>query len=75
MEETHVHNVQQYEETTDHTVSGCSTLAMTEYIQRHNKAKNYIFWKICKHFHLPAAWKWYEHQPLTVTENNNLQVL
>ncbi|KAF7218105.1 putative LOC107393841-like protein [Nothobranchius furzeri] len=65
----------QYEETIDHIVSGCPTLARTEYIHRHDRAASYIHWKICKHFHLPAADKWYEHQPPTVTENNNIAVL
>jgi len=65
----------QYEETIDHIVSGCPTLARTEYVQRHDKAASYIHWKICKHFHLPAADKWYEHQPPTVTENDNITVL
>ena len=65
----------QYEETIDHIVSGCPTLAKTEYIQRHDKAAGYIHWKICKYFQLPTAEKWYEHQPQTVTENNNITVL
>ena len=32
----------------------------TEYIHR--------YWKI----HSQSTWKWYEHQPNTVTENNNV---
>ena len=65
----------QYDETIDHIVSGCPTLARTEYIQRHNRAAGYIHWKICKHFGLPAADKWYEHKPETVTENTSVTVL
>jgi hypothetical protein len=65
----------QYEETIDHIVSGCPTLAKTEYIQRHDRAAKYIHWKICQHFKLPTADKWYEHQPLTVAENNKVTVL
>ena len=64
-----------YDETIDHIVSGCPILAPTEYIHRHDKAASYIHWKICKHFQLPAADKWYEHQPTTVAENNKVTVL
>ena len=64
-----------YDETIDHIVSGCPILAPTEYIHRHDQAASYIHWKICKHFQLPAADKWYEHQPTTVAENNKVTVL
>lgn len=48
----------QYDETIDHIVSGCHTLARTEYIQSHDKAASYIHWKICEHFQLLSADKW-----------------
>jgi len=65
----------QFEETIDHIVSGCPSLAKTEYMYRHNNAASYIHWKICKHHNLPAAEKWYDHQPQTVTENDNVTIL
>ena len=65
----------EFEETVDHIVSGCLTLAGSEYIHRHDKAAAYIHWKICKHHKLPAADYWYNHKPETVTENEDLTIL
>ena len=65
-----------YDETVDHIVSGCPELAKTEYINRHNKAASYIHWAVCKHYNIPSTTaKWYDHQPLTVTENENVTIL
>ena len=50
----------EFEETIDH-ISGCTVLAKTEYIQRHD--------------HLPTAGKWYDHIPETVTENESATIL
>ena len=38
----------QYQETIDHIVAGCSELAKTEYLHRHDKAASYLHWNICK---------------------------
>ena len=63
------------QETIDHLVSGCSELAKTEYTQRHNRIAAYIHWKICKHYNIKVTDKYYEHEPKTVTENNEATIL
>ena len=63
------------QETIDHLVSGCSELAKTEYTQRQNRTAAYIHWKICKHYNIKVTDKYYEHEPKTVTENNEATIL
>ena len=64
-----------YDETIHHLVSGCPELAKTEYIHRHNKVAAYLHWKICKRYKIKAPEKWYEHQPSTVTESDEVTIL
>ena len=56
----------QYDETIDHLISGCPTLAPNEYLNRHNRVAHYLHWKICKHYGAQHAENWYEHQPEAV---------
>ena len=63
-----------FDETIDHLVSGCPELAKTEYIHRHNKAATHVHWKICKEFDIEVKERWYEHEPKTVTENDNVTI-
>ena len=58
----------QYDETIDHLVSGCSILTPTEYKNRHDRVGQYLHWKICKHYKTPHAEKWYEHKTPPVVE-------
>ena len=62
-------------ETIDHLVSGCSTLAKSEYIIRHNKVAQYIHWKVCQHYDMEVNNKWYEHQTEPVMENSKATIL
>ena len=39
-----------FNKTIDHLISGCPTLAKTEYVNRHNRVGTYIHWKICKYY-------------------------
>ena len=64
-----------FEESVDHIVSGCPELAKSEYIHRHNKAAAYIHWHICQHYNIKTKDKWYEHEPETVSENDNITIL
>lgn len=65
----------QFEETVFHIISGCPELAKTEYVFRHDKAATYLHWKICKAHQIKTNDKWYEHQPKTVTENDDVTIL
>ena len=43
----------------EHTVAGCTTLAPSEYTNRHNKMAGYIHWMICKR----RGYRYCEHIP------------
>ena len=64
----------QFQETIDHIVAGCPELAETEYLQRHNKAATYLHWNICKEFNINTKSKWYEHEPQTVSEKDDITI-
>ena len=34
-----------------------------------------MHWKICKEFDIEVKDRWYEHEPTTVTEKNNITIL
>ena len=34
-----------------------------------------MYWKICKEFGIEVKEGWYEHEPKTVTENDNVTIL
>ena len=57
------------------TVAGCPQLAKTEYLHRHNKATTYLQWDICKEMNIDTSEKWYEHEPQTVTDKDNITIL
>ena len=63
------------DETIDHLISGCPTLAPNEYLNRHNRVGQYLHWKICKQYGSQNANNWYEHQPEAVTETDNVSIL
>ena len=64
-----------FDETINHIISGCPELAKTDYIHRHDRVATYVHWKICQKYKLTTPQKWYEHQPMTVTESNDVTVL
>ena len=65
----------QYEESIDHLISGCPTLAPSECINRNSGVAKYLHWKICKYFGTQHAENWYEHQLEAVTETDNVTIL
>ena len=62
-------------ETIDHIISGCSKLAATEYVTRHDRIGQYLHWNICCHYEIPHPTNWYEHHPQPVTEGDNVTIL
>ena len=62
-------------ETIDHIVAGCSTIAATEYLERHNQVGRYIHWRICQTAGITTPDKWYQHEPEAVIENDNICIL
>ena len=65
----------QHTETIDHLVSGCTVLAPTEYVRRHDRVGQYLHWGICNHFGIDTHPNWYEHHPLPVVEIDNITIL
>ena len=65
----------QFQETIDHIVAGCPEMAKTEYLHRHNKAATYLHWNICKEFNINTKSKWYEHEPQTVSEKDDITIM
>jgi len=45
---------------------GCTTLAPSEYTDRHNKVPGYIHWTVCKLMGLKLTDRYYEDMPKTV---------
>eukprot|EP00794_Sanderia_malayensis_P013027 gene13027-14365_t len=62
-------------ETVDHLISGCSVLAPSEYVQRHNRVGQCLHWGICNHYGIETTSNWFEHEPKTVTNGKNVTIL
>ena len=56
-------------ETVQHLVSGCTVLAGTKYMTRHDIVGKQIHWLLLKKYSIPVADKWYQHVPQTVIES------
>ena len=59
----------------DHLSSGCTPLAATMYLQRHNRVGKIIHWGILKHFNFLVSRNYWDHVPAAVAENNDMRVL
>ena len=59
----------------DHLLSDCPILALTEYLNRHDRLGQYIHWCMCKNFFHPHERNWWEHKALKVIENKNATIL
>ena len=63
-------------ETIHHVVSGCSTLAPTKYLQRHDNVCKYIHSLLLNEYRfIDRKVLWYQHQPKTVEENQHAKIL
>jgi hypothetical protein len=65
----------EYEETIDHLISGCPTLAKNEYKIRHDKVCTHLHYSICKKLWIETAENWYSHIPKPVIEHEDVTVL
>jgi hypothetical protein len=64
----------QHDETISHLTSGCSKLAGTSYMERHNYVASIVYRAICSEYNieLPAEWK---AEPHKVVENQHAKIL
>lgn len=63
-------------ETIHHIISGCTTLAPTKYLQRHDNLCKYIHILLLqKHQHHAEQTKWYKHDPSPIYENETSKIL
>jgi hypothetical protein len=65
----------EYEETIDHLISGCPTLAKNKYIIRHDKVCTHLHYSICNKLGIETAENWFSHIRKTVTEHEDITVL
>ena len=63
------------EETTYHIPLGCPELAKKEYIHRNNKVATHLHWNIWREYRVDTVDKWYEHDPKTVAEKDDITIL
>ena len=59
----------------DYIVCGCPVLAISEFMQRYDKAALYTHWKNSKAFSLPVMDKCYNHNPKTVVDNGQTTLI
>ena len=64
-----------YDGTIHHIVSGCPELMKTEYTHPHDKAAAYINWNVSQNYNIKTSEKWYDDEPETVTENEDVTIL
>jgi len=65
-----------HEETIQHLMAGCPTLAPTSYLHRHNLVAGVIHWHLCRTFGIhTAARNWFSYKPLPVVENAEIKIL
>ena len=64
-------------ETIHHIISGCTVLAKTEYIKRHNNVAKEVYIKIAEELTLlkKNENQWYKFEPKPVIENNGYKLL
>ena len=63
------------DESIDHIVSSCRTLAKKEYKRKHDNLGKIVHWKLARKSNLEAGDKWYEHEPESVLENEDYKIL
>ena len=56
----------------DHIVSGFSKLPQKAHKRRHDGLGKIVHWKLARKCNFEARDKWYEHEPESVSENEDL---
>ena len=59
----------------DHIVSGFSKLPQKEHKRRHDNLGKIVNWKLARKCNFEARDKWYEHEPESVSENEDYKIL
>ena len=63
------------DESIDHFVGGCSKLAQKEYKRRYDNLGEIVHWKLTRKCNFEAGYKWYQHEPKGVLENEDYKNL
>ena len=61
--------------TVQHIICECEMLAEKEYKRRHDNVDTRLHWDLCKKNRLKCNVKWYEHEPDSVVENDDIKLL
>ena len=61
--------------TAQHIICECQKLAQKEYKRRHDNVAKRLHWDLCKKNGLKCNEKWYEHEPASVVENDDIKLL
>ena len=63
------------DETISHIVSGCSMLAGTQYLHRHNQVAKYLHWNILRDIGVDTTNSWLDHKPKEITTKGKKNIL
>ena len=60
----------------EHIISGCQTLTVDQYLNRHNQVAAQLYPDICRHYGIKVeAESWYQHKPEQVMDNEKAAIL
>ena len=63
------------DETVNHLISECSKMAQREYKRRHDWVGRRVHWNVCKKYGIVVNDNWYQHEPVSVIENDKCKIL
>ena len=58
-----------------HLIAKCKKLAQWEYNQRYDNIGRIVHVELCQKFGLVGEFKWYNHKPASVVDNNRVKIL
>ena len=65
----------QHEETIDHLISGCPSLAKNKYLMRHGRVGTHLQYSICRALGTETTDRWYTHMSKPVYEEGDVTAL